>query len=54
MASRVECVNLQQGRKEMVSQTQQAEVDVNEALKPFSASSASVCAQMCLVVQGKL
>lgn len=38
----------------MVSQTQQAEVYVNEGLEAASNSLAAVCAQMCLAVQGEL
>lgn len=36
----------------MVTGAQQAEVNVNEALKAMSTSSAAVCAQMFLTVQG--
>lgn len=36
-----------------MTRTQNAEVDVNEALKAVSTSSAAMCAQICLALQGK-
>lgn len=39
---------------EMVCRTQQAKVNANKALYTVSTSSASVCGQMCLALQGEL
>lgn len=42
------------GRNEMVLQTQQAEVYLNEALKAVLTSLVAMCAQTCVVVQRDL
>lgn len=49
----VECTNLRWDRNEMVSRTQQAEVDIDEGLQVVLTTSAAACTQMYSTVQKK-